>query len=143
MLKICLDTSAYSLPCDVMPREDKRRIEDQKAIFRIAKLAEKQIVELFIPANVHFELRKCGIEKRKRIDEFWKSVKPQVIPQEIGFNGILARIGGERWTPLVGQFGRRFKVEIFAHHAAFPNLPCPGRGNPQYASSGVRSARLE
>ena len=53
------------------------------------------------------------------------------------------KAAGQRWSPLVGQFDRGFKVENFVHHAAVPKLPCPGRGKPQYASSGVRSARLE
>ena len=50
MLNICLDTSAYSLPCDVIPGEDKRRIEDQKAIFIIKKLSEKKIVDVEVRA---------------------------------------------------------------------------------------------
>jgi hypothetical protein len=73
MYEICLDTSTYLLPCDVVPKEGnhKNKIEDQKATFRIKQLAEEGIVKLFIPANVHIKLRKHhNIEKRKEADEF-------------------------------------------------------------------------
>ena len=92
--KILLDTSACNLPCDDVLETDERRIEDKEAIIRIKVLAEVQIVELFVSANVHFELGRCDMAKRKQIDKFWESVKPQIISQEIGFNGILVRVGG-------------------------------------------------
>lgn len=75
---------------------DERRIEDQKAILKIKELAEKRFIELFISANVNIELNKCHSGKRKQIDEFWKSAKPQLISQEIGFDGNLIRIGNDR-----------------------------------------------
>ncbi len=96
---ICLDTSAYLLPCEEIPNDSKheKKLKDKQAMLRIRELAQQGIVRLFIPANVHIELRKHrNLEKRSQADEFWKSVKPELIPQEIGFHGIQAAIGRDQ-----------------------------------------------
>ncbi|MBI3622035.1 MAG: hypothetical protein HY208_07620 [Nitrospirae bacterium] len=93
MRKICLDTSAYLLPCDLVPYGNKHRekLIDQRATLRIKELAEKGWLELFIPANVHYESRKkSGVRTTK---QFWESANVQLLPQEIGFAGPQQSVG--------------------------------------------------
>jgi hypothetical protein len=91
--EVCLDTSTYLLPCDSIPDDNTHaeKVRDQKAMLIIKKLVEDGKVKLFIPANVHFELRKHS--RRFKANEFWKQVKVQTIPQEIGFDGIQRSVG--------------------------------------------------
>ena|SRR3990167_4688114 len=115
MHEICLDTSAYLLPCDNVPNNGKhqKQLIDQRAIFRIKELANEGIVKLFIPANVHIECRQHhDREKRSKADEFWKAVKPELIPQEIGFHGIQAAIGRDQ----------EYKTALNQHEAELAKL---------------------
>lgn len=96
MRRICLDTSAYLLPCDMIPDNSKhtKMLKDQKAILKIKQLAQEGKIKLFLPANVHSEMRKHrDPEKRRKADQFWEEVKPELIPQEIGFHGLSVAIG--------------------------------------------------
>jgi len=91
--RVCLDTSAYLLPCDVVPNSNKYRekLSDQMATLQIKELAIQGRLELFIPANVHFELRKKSTVRTA--DQFWDSANVQLLPQEIGFNGPQQSVG--------------------------------------------------
>jgi hypothetical protein len=52
---------------------------------------------LYIPANAYTELRRFNaIEKRKQADKFWRSANPKILPQEIGFDGVLLPIGRDK-----------------------------------------------
>ena len=64
-------------------------------MLRIRQLAQEGLVKLFISANVHVEMRKHrDAAKRARAEEFWAQVKPELIPQEIGFEGVHRTVGG-------------------------------------------------
>jgi len=95
--EISLDTSAYLLPCDniVNIGKHQKKLVDKKAMLRIRQLAQEGLVKLFISANVHVEIRKHrDTAKRARAEEFWAQVKPELIPQEIGFEGVHRTVGG-------------------------------------------------
>jgi hypothetical protein len=97
VIKIFLDSCAYQLPCQNIPAEDKhdKLREDKKALSNIKQLAEDSKIKLYIPGNVQIELNKWEKEKRQKIKEYWNPVKIENAPQEIGFNGVHLRIGGD------------------------------------------------